>query len=159
MTRSYKTRIKTDKICNECGCSFPGEPNSKYCSKLCLSRNEYAANMLKFEWRLKKLLSGAKGRAKLNNLDFNIDGEYLIELWKNNDGKCEVSGRVFNLESYGEYGQVNPDAPSIDKIIPKLGYTKGNVRLVTYHTNVAISEYGLDALVKLSQDIIKVRFK
>lgn len=159
MTRSYKPRTKSVKICNECGSSFLGEPNSKYCSKLCLSRNEYSANMLKFEWRLRKILAGAKGRSKLSNLDFDIDLEYLIALWKDNEGKCVVSGRSFNLESYGEYGQVNPDAPSIDRIVPKQGYTKGNVRLVTYHVNVALSEYGLDSLIELSQDIIKVRFK
>lgn len=33
-------------------------------------------------------------------------------------------------------------APSIDRIIPHIGYIKGNVRLITYHMNISLSDFG-----------------
>lgn len=51
-------------------------------------------------------------------------------------------------------GQVNPNAPSVDRIVPSLGYVQGNVRLITYHVNVALAEFGLGSLIKLSEDVI-----
>lgn len=109
--------------------------------------------MLDYKWRLRKLTAMARNRAKVKNLDFNIDEGYLISLWDSSFGNCAVSRRSFDLKPFGKKGQVNPNAPSVDRIVPELGYTKGNIRLVTYHVNVALSEFGLDELIKLAKDV------
>jgi len=109
--------------------------------------------MLDYKWRLNKLLAAAKNRASTKDLPYNLTLDYLVDLWDKQEGVCPISKRKLDLAPYGEKGQVNPNAPSIDKIIPKLGYVEGNVRLVTYHINVALSEYGLEALIQLAKDV------
>ena len=91
----------------------------------------------------------AKNRAKKKNLVFNIDPEYLIKLWDTHSGKCQLTRQLFDLNSWGTHGQVNPCAPSIDRIQPNLGYTKGNIRLVTYHMNISLFDFGTNEFEKL----------
>jgi len=91
----------------------------------------------------------AKNRAKSKNLPYNITGPYLIKLWESSNGICALTGQPFDLSSWGAHGQVNPQAPSVDRIIPNLGYVKGNVRLVTYHMNIALSDFGIEEFEKL----------
>lgn len=106
--------------------------------------NHYEANMLKPEWRLAKLLSMARNRAAGKGLHFDLDIEYLKALWEESQGCCVLTGIPFDLNPTNKKGQVNPKAPSIDRIVPSLGYTKNNIRLITYHMNVALSEFGID---------------
>lgn len=110
-------------------------------------------------WRLNKLLAGAAFRAKLKKLPFDLNIEYLIELWDKTEGICPITNRKLVVASSGVKGQVHPNAPSLDRIIPSKGYTIGNVRIITYHANVAISEFGYDAVINLAKDIISVAFR
>ena len=129
--------------CRECGTQFEGAKQARFCSVLCQGRGDYAKNMLRPEWRLKKLMSMAKGRAKKKELDFDLDLDYLKELWEESGGRCSLSGIELQL-GRAEVGKVHPYAPSLDREIPHLGYTKGNVRIVAYQINVALSEFGVD---------------
>lgn len=104
---------------------------------------DYLRNSINYKWRLKKLTHMAKSRAKLKNLPFNLTSDYIIALWEHNSGKCEVTKQTFDLYQYGNKGQVSPRAPSIDRIVPELGYTIGNVRLITYHLNISLSDFGI----------------
>ena len=99
-------------------------------------------------------MSMAKNRAKDKNLPFDLDVDYLMGLWDGSHGTCEISGRKMDLEPSGKFAQVNPDAPSIDRKIPEKGYVKGNVRFVTYHVNVSLSEFGDEKLLSLCADIL-----
>lgn len=100
--------------------------------------------------RITKLLSSAKRRAKDNNLDFDINLDYLLELWT---GHCEVSGVEFEYHKTDK--RVNKNAPSLDRIDSDFGYIQGNVRFVTWHVNCAISEYGYETFVALCEAVIK----
>jgi hypothetical protein len=91
----------------------------------------------------------AKSRAKKKSLPFDIDAEYLLSLWKDQQGCCKLTGVKFDLTKWGTKGQVNPDAISVDRINPGLGYTKGNVRLVTYHMNISLSDFGIQEFERL----------
>lgn len=91
----------------------------------------------------------AKNRAKSKNVPFDITPEYLVKLWEDNEGCCALTGQQFDLSSWGLKGQVNPQAPSVDRIKPKLGYVKGNVRLITYHMNIALSDFGIEEFENL----------
>lgn len=103
-------------------------------------------------YRMGRLVSGAKARSVSKKVPFDLDNQFLIDLWNKQEGKCPISGRSFDLEN-SEY-KSNPNAPSLDRIVPEKGYIKGNVRLVTWHVNMAISEFGEDALRLLCKDIL-----
>lgn len=156
MTRSYKSRDYFNIQCRDCGELVKTNSYATSMCKPCSSYSEFRRNMSDYKWRLKKLLGAAKFRSKDKKLSFDITHEHLIELWENNNGKCVVTGRSFDLTSSGVKGQVNPNAPSIDKIIPANGYVIGNVRLITYHANISISEFGLDMLKELAKDILNL---
>lgn len=74
----------------------------------------------------KSLLILAKARAKKANLDFNIDvSDITIPQF------CPVLG----MELKRSEGQVAQNSPTVDRIIPELGYTKGNVQVISYLAN------------------------
>jgi hypothetical protein len=142
------------KICGKPVALTTGRP--QFCEEH-LVLPEHVRRGLTPEGRLTKLLSNAKLRSKRKDLDFDLDLPFLLNLWNLQEGKCALSGRPLDLESWGSKGQVNPNAPSIDKIVPAKGYTKGNVRLLTYHCNVCVNEYGDDELFSLLEDIRRGR--
>lgn len=130
--------------CEVCGTLFKGKgPRPKYCSSKCVNVGGYEIKKLNYEWRLNKLCAMAKNRAKTKDLQFNLSKQYLIDLWNANGGCCEVTKIPFELGN-PEKGKVHPYAPPIDRINPELGYVKGNVRIVAYQLNVALSEFGLE---------------
>ena len=80
----------------------------------------------------KNLFRNAKNRAKAKGLPFTLTKEWVVERieW----GKCELSGIPFNLEVGREVS--GPFSPSIDKIVPELGYTPENCRVILCGINL-----------------------
>lgn len=111
-------------------------------------------NMVDISWRLKKLCQMAKSRAGKKGREFNITPEFLLDLWEEQDGKCSISGIPFEL-NYSEDGGPHRNGPSLDRIDSSLGYTTNNVRIVTYHVNTALSNFGEEALMELAEQIVK----
>lgn len=149
----------------EClGCGAPIEqsrmgPERVFCSSRCGMSHRWNTRRLDKTFRLQTLLAGAKNRSKSRNLEFNLTLSFLEELWERQQGNCVVTGRAFDLETPEKKGQPRPNAPSIDRIIPALGYTQGNVRLVTYHVNLALGEFGLSELRNLAKDILQTQME
>ena len=102
--------------------------------------NEYAKEYRKKNIE-KSLFYSARFRAKANNLAFDIELED-IEI----PDKCPVLG-IHILTS----GHKN-NSPSMDKIIPELGYTKGNVRIVSWRANWIKNNMTADEAEKLFRD-------
>jgi hypothetical protein len=73
----------------------------------------------------KDLLSSCKYRAKKKDLPFNLDLED-VRLPK----VCPVFGCKFDWT-----GKVSDASPSLDRIIPELGYVKGNVCIISHKAN------------------------
>jgi len=137
-------------LCNNCNVEFEPTCNAqKVCSPCATLKHSWTTWSLDYTRRLKRLSHMAKNRAANKNLPFDIDGEYLIKLWHESEGCCALTGRVFDLNSWGTKGQVNPDAPSVDRIVPSLGYVRGNVRLITYHMNISLSDFGTEIFEQL----------
>lgn len=137
MSRNYPI-----KQCIICGESY--KPNTGSVQHCPIHYKKHYVNWsLDYKRRVGKLCAMAKNRAKAKNLNFNLTPEYMQKVWEENQGCCALTGIPFELKHSGSKGQVHPDAPSIDRISPKLGYIEGNVRLITYHMNVALSEFGV----------------
>ena len=98
------------------------------------------------------LVDSARQRAKLRRLPFDLDG-YQGELQKRIDaGVCEFSGVPLRLDGGRTF-----DSPSLDRINPTLGYTRGNVRIVCDLINRALNNYGEDALLVVIDSLRKRR--
>lgn len=109
-------------------------------------------------YRAKRLISGAKDRAKKSDGIVTLDTDWVnVRLMK---GRCELTGLPFDLDRSKDFLQ-NPYAPSIDRIDSENpNYVPENCRLVLWGVNKALGEYGsklmlpiLEALVtKLKQE-------
>jgi hypothetical protein len=74
---------------------------------------------------IKNTLKTAKVRAEANNLDFNLEPE---------DFKMPKSCPVLGLElRWGD--KITANTPSFDRVVPELGYIKGNVRIISMRAN------------------------
>jgi hypothetical protein len=82
------------------------------------TKEEYAARMYR---NLRK-------RAKASNIAFDLDVTDLVI-----PDVCPVLGIEISLISKGP--GYRADGPSVDKLIPNLGYTKGNVRIISGRAN------------------------
>ena len=83
------------------------------------------------------LVSSVKQRCKNSstrrnkNLNFDIDKEYVLELYKAQDGKCAIT-KILMTHSINDLEQI-----SIDRIDSSKGYEKGNVQLLCRWVNLA----------------------
>jgi hypothetical protein len=168
------------RVCRTCGLkahnhedlkSFAKGKSSKYgrqnACKSCLakkSRRYYLENrekvnkaQLKYlrKYRkarpLKYVLTHIKVKSKKKGLDFDLDFEYLTQLWEDCKGKCPMTEVSMSLENSG-YN--NPYSMSVDRIIPERGYVKENVRLVCLWYNRTRSNWGDQFVIEMCQNLI-----
>jgi hypothetical protein len=81
---------------------------------------------------IKNIFQARKSKAKKENIPFDVSLEYLISIAPDN---CPV----FNIPlswTFRTGGKAEPTSPSLDKIIPSLGYVKGNVQWLSLKANL-----------------------
>lgn len=86
---------------------------------------------------IKKERHRGKHSEKYRN-DIGLD--YLLELWKKQDGRCAISGKELSCNFNDLFGV------SIDRIDPNVGYMEGNVQLVCQAINFAKNKYSNDEM-------------
>ncbi len=69
------------------------------------------------------------------------------------NGECAISKLRFNFEKIGPSFR-SPFMPSIDRIDSSNGYSLENCRLVCLIVNIALSDWGDEAVLKMSKAII-----
>ena len=140
-------------------CKFCGEEFStlntraKYCSSTCAENARKRKRAFDIPRRMRELATSSKHRAKAKSIAHNIDGEYLLGLWETQGGCCIITGVPFDLAySQGlQKGWSKANAPSLDRIVPDEGYTKGNVRLTTFQVNCAMGVYTDEQFYQMCQ--------
>jgi len=80
------------------------------------------------------LRNNAQTRAKKKNVEFDLPFQDLLNLWNKQNGLCALSGQIMTHTKLGG-GRRTPNAASIDRIVPALGYTISNVRFVCIRVN------------------------
>jgi hypothetical protein len=148
------------RVCENCGNSI-GEDrrsNAKYCTDVCGNRarnkRHYRAHPEAFkEKRLrdnskdaKRMLSRVKCRAKKFDIPFNLEEADIVipEI-------CPVLG--LTLKRSTGRGSWKDCSPSLDRIVPKLGYVKGNVRVISARANLLKSNATAEELEKVLEDL------
>lgn len=139
--------------CLKCNIDVVGRSDKKFCSDKC--RNNYNNNKNKLisnergkQWYKKnkdkvlgnielKVYNGAKYRAKKQGIPFNIDID---------DIKIPSICPLIGIPIYKTFGKVTNNTPSLDKINPILGYTKGNVWVISWKANRVKSNLTIEEL-------------
>lgn len=80
---------------------------------------------------------GARYRAKRAGIPFAITARYMRSLWTE---FCPVLGLRLAYEGDGRVGPKDA-SPSVDRVIPELGYVPGNVVVISNRANV-IKSFG-----------------
>jgi hypothetical protein len=71
-------------------------------------------------------------------------------IWARAGGKCELTGIEFSLQS-PRLSQRRPWAPTLDRKDASAGYTPKNCRLICSAVNIALNDWGEEALLKIAK--------
>jgi len=98
-----------------------------------------------------------RARSKQNNRkSYDIDIEYLNEIWKKQHGKCPYTGWDLELPrtSFGWEDEPNTRRASLDRIDNSLGYVKGNVRFVSVMANYCRNEFDDENVIEFCNAVV-----
>lgn len=90
--------------------------------------------------------------ARKRGIPFDLKVGEVFALMKATGFRCAVSGIPF-AKRLASDGKRDPWAASIDRIENRHGYVFENVRVVCVMANIAMSDWGLDTLVRLARGI------
>ena len=150
---TYLFRVKKDGFYREAWTKPELFEKSKLQQKLG-SVEHNKKNQANPDFRAKCMINAAKTRCKKYGGEVTVTWQWVSEKIKN--GKCELTGLPFDLSSVKDGGK-NPFSPSIDRINPKnKNYEVGNVRIILQSLNMALSNYGIEHLMFIT-DAMKLR--
>jgi hypothetical protein len=84
----------------------------------------------------------ARHRALINNVSFNIE---LIDII------IPKFCPVLNIELDRTHSKSHDNSPSLDRIVPSLGYTKGNVVVISHRANTIKNKATWQELLRVSE--------
>lgn len=166
MVEQIKLRESGQRRCYKCQQTLPFDEEHFYGSNRCCKKCEKERALARFyEVKdnptlievLKIRIAAARSRAKKKNVSFDIDLEYLLSIWKTQEGKCFYSKlpMAIQIDSYHS----NRESLSIDRIEPSKGYVKGNIALCcdcvnTMKSNMSIEnfKYYINLLVPFASE-------
>lgn len=90
---------------------------------------------------VRRLLSGARARAKARGLPFNLTPADII---------IPLSCPVLGIPIIVGQGQMSDNSPSLDRVMPQLGYVSGNVLVVSMRANRIKSDATLAELEQVA---------
>ena len=94
----------------------------------------------------KRLFLHAK---KHNKYDFDIDEQFILELYEKQNGKCYW----FNVDLIPSNEAKYPWQPSLDRLDREKGYIKDNVVLACYSANIGRNTSSAETFIKFVNDL------
>ena len=91
----------------------------------------------KFRWYIKSIIKNSKKRSHT----YDVDIEYLKELWESQNGICPFTGIKLILRTHNYKQERSPYQASLDRIDNSKGYIKGNIRFVSLMFNYAKNDF------------------
>lgn len=128
-----------------CGCKHSDDFKKMVRAQTGIKNNQFRHGLS--QSREGHMFYHARSRARKNNLPFNIEISDVII-----PKKCPLLG----IELSGSKSGQNPNNPSLDKIIPKLGYVKGNVHVISHRANTLKGNASLSELKTLVENLEKI---
>lgn len=147
----------TERVCKGCGVNFTRVVRAaqKYCTAAC-RRSFWNKNFYKQGYvterhnknPAKMMLRSARSRAKTKGLAFNITVDDIII-----PEYCPVL--KIKLEANGGKGGAKRNSPSLDRIIPELGYVKGNIQVMSNAANLLKGNSTPEDMLLFAEWVIK----
>ncbi len=140
-----KVSYKNGNTCirNTCKECMKAQKNQYYKNQvendLGLSSNRSAES-----W-ITKIIYKASKRNKL----FEIDKEYVLDIYKKQNGRCALSGEILTFHKNNLSSNI-----SIDRIDSLKGYVIGNIQLVCTHVNIMKWDKSTEELLTWCEKII-----
>lgn len=100
------------------------------------------------ENRARVLVNAARTRAKQAGIPFDLDEHVDAIQTRIDRGFCELTGLPLRVE-----GGRTWDSPSLDRIVPELGYEITNVRVVLFAVNVMMNTWGEEPILTVADAI------
>ena len=96
-----------------------------------------------------QMFAATKKRSAEKNLEFDLDRQFLKDLYANMPDKCPVLGIKLERAEIGSgEGQID-SSPSLDRINSKKGYTKDNVKIISSLANRIKQDATADQIEKV----------
>ena len=112
-------------------------------------KEDYGRRRREEAYVLTLLLRGAKKRAKAKELPFDLTIEWLETMMVSH---CPITLQPIDwLKEQVVDGKVGPNSPSIDKIIPELGYVQSNCAIISHRGNRIKSDGTIDEFCRMVQ--------
>lgn len=115
------------------------EKKNVSCSKECQYKD-----INPFTW----CLNGIKKTAKAKNLEFDLDVNFLGELFEKQNSRCAVTNIILKLNNKKEKAKIYETA-SLDRINSDFGYIKNNVQWVVLGVNYMKNKHTEEDMNKL----------
>lgn len=148
-------KATTERVCQGCGEGFTRivRAAQKYCTAGCRVKfwnKKCSASSTKWHGKNPErvMLRSAKHRAKRQGIPFDLTLADIVipEI-------CPVLG--VPLVCNAGTGSAKQDSPSLDKIVPELGYVKGNIQVVSYLANVMKHDATPEQLILFAEWVLK----
>lgn len=97
------------------------------------------------KYRVKQLHYSAKHRAKKLCLPFNLDYDDIVI-----PETCPVLG----IKLDDDCSKQSRNSPSLDRIIPELGYVKGNVQVISWQANTMKNNASIEELTAFANWVL-----
>ena len=105
---------------------------------------QYANNKHDEFSQFRYFISKCKSRKK----EYDLDLQYLKNLWETQHGICPYTGIKMNLPENTYSKTCNLKRASLDRIDSSLGYIKGNVEFVCLFINLAKNKYSKEKVIQ-----------
>lgn len=93
-----------------------------------------------------------RGKCRRDGVLFNLTENYIRKLWNNQQGLCALT----KIKMAKPYSREDKDfIGSLDRINPRTGYTKGNIRWVINYVNALRGSKGDEFLYRVAKAIVE----
>lgn len=92
----------------------------------------------------KQIIAAARARARVQGVPFNLTVDDIVI-----PSFCPVLGTPLVWDRWPKNKREKQNVPSLDRMIPKLGYVKGNVRVISWRANWIKNDGTLEEFEKL----------
>lgn len=98
-----------------------------------------------------QIINSLRSRSKQYNLPFNLEVKDIII-----PEYCPLLEIKLERKPYGKRGSFQANSPSVDKIIPELGYVKGNIMVMSMKANAMKYNASIEELKIFSKNVLKI---